>query len=153
MIAEAKRRWGSQVVHLQPGEAESLPYDDASFYHVICWAVFEACFQGQALSDNLSDMARVLRIGGRLLLTCKNDDYWDDDELAYVAEVNARAKGHPNFFTDFPALCAALPGLGLRQERIFYLERRGHFADNRYVLMPPEHFYEYILRFIRVFRG
>jgi SAM-dependent methyltransferase len=111
-----------------------------SLMRVVCWAVFDACFQEEALAE----MARVLRVGGRLLLTGKHDDYWDDDELAYTAEVNARAKGHPNYFTHFPALAAALPELGLQLERAFYFERRGDLAINRYLLAPPPHFYEYV---------
>jgi SAM-dependent methyltransferase len=140
MIAEARSEWMGQVADLQEAEAEDIPYQDAFFDAVVCWAVFDACFQEEALAE----MARVLRVGGRLLLTGKHDDYWDDDELAYTAEVNARAKGHPNYFTHFPALAAALPELGLQLERAFYFERRGDLAINRYLLAPPPHFYEYM---------
>lgn len=34
------------------------------------------------------------------MLTGKNINYCDDDIEAYVAEVNARKKKHPNSFTD-----------------------------------------------------
>lgn len=145
MITEAKRRWGAQVVDLREADAERLPYQETFFDAVICWAVFDACFQGPALSE----IARVLRVGGRLLLTGKNNNYCDDDEPAYVAEVNARAKGHPNYFTNFAALRSALPRLGLTPERVFYFERRGDFSANRYTVDQPERFYEYALTAVK----
>jgi len=64
MIAETKSRWGSEVLDLREAVAEDLPYQDMAFDHIICWAVFDACFQSQALSE----MVRVLKVGGRLLL-------------------------------------------------------------------------------------
>jgi len=140
MIAEAQKEWAGKVVDLREAEAENIPYQDAFFDAVLCWAVFDARFQEEALLE----MARALKVGGRLLLTGKHDDYWDDDELAYTAEVNARAKGHPNCFTHFPALAAALPELGLQLERAFYFERRRDLSINRYLLTPPPHFYEYV---------
>ena len=45
-------------------------------------------------------MIRVTELGGRILITGKNDKYYADDEQAYIAEEAARKKGHPNYFTD-----------------------------------------------------
>ncbi len=141
MILEARKRWGMQLEDCQEAVAEHLPYQDAFFDQIVCWGVFDACFQSQALSE----MARVLKTDGQLLVTGKNDNYCDDDELAYTAEVNARAKGHPNFFTNFPKLLLSLVELGLKSEKNFYFERRGDLSDNRHMLIPPPHFYEYVL--------
>jgi SAM-dependent methyltransferase len=148
MVAEARKKWGAVVTDLQEAEAEQLPYADNFFDHVICWAVFDSCFQGRALSE----MARVLKVGGRLLVTGKNDDYRDDDDGAFIAEENARNKKHPNFFTKFPLLSSALTELGLHRRRTCYFERRGDFSENRYSLSPPAHFYEYLLICSKVFQ-
>lgn len=141
MIAEAQRQLGADVKELRVAAVEELRYDDCSFDHVICWAVFDACDQGEALRQ----MARVLKTGGRLLLSGKNDDYPDDDELGYVAEINARAKGHPNFFTNLPKLLEALTTLGMREEHVFYVVRRGDASDDRFSSGPPARFYEYVM--------
>ena len=144
MIAEARKHWDAGAVDLRAAEAEKLPYPDRHFDLVVCWAVFDACYQAAALAE----MARVLAVGGRLLLTGKNADYRDDDEMAYVAEVNARAKGHPNYFTDVAALVAALPAVGLTQDRLFRFARRGDLTENR-VAASPAHFYEYVLTAVK----
>lgn len=141
MIAKAQRHVGADVRELCVDAVEELRYDDSSFDHVICWAVFDACDQGEALRQ----MARVLRPGGWLLVSGKNDDYQDDDELAYVAEINARAKGHPNFFTNIPKLLAAMPAVGMREKSTFYFARRGDFSKNRFSRVPPARFYEYAI--------
>lgn len=141
MIEEALKVWGSQVAELRETEAEALPYQEMTFDHVICWGVFDACHQGEALAE----MARVLKPGGRLLLSGKNDDYRDDDELAYVAEINARAKGHPNFFTNVAKLLDAVSTLGMRAEQTYYFQRRGDFGAHRFTHVAPPQFYEYAL--------
>ena len=141
MISEAHRQVGTDVRELCVDAVEELRYDDCSFDHVICWAVFDASDQGEALRQ----MARVLKTGGRLLLSGKNDDYPDDDERGYVAEVNARAKGHPNFFTNLAKLLDALKTLGMREEHAFYIVRRGDSSDSRFSTVPPARFYEYIM--------
>lgn len=141
MIEAARKQWGTAVAELRETEAETLPYPDGTFAHVICWAVFDVCDQGQALSE----MARVLAPGGRLLLSGKNDDYLDDDELAYVAEVNARAKGCPNVFTNAPKLLDLVALLGMRVDRAFYFKRRGDLTADRFTDVAPAQFYEYVL--------
>jgi SAM-dependent methyltransferase len=141
MIAKAQRQVGADVRELCVDAVEELRYDDSSFDHVICWAVFDACDQGEALRQ----MARVLKPGGRLLVSGKNDDYLDDDELGYVAEINARAKGHPNFFTNLSKLFEAVKTLGLREEHTFYFVRRGDGSDNRVSTVRPARFYEYVM--------
>jgi ubiquinone/menaquinone biosynthesis C-methylase UbiE len=141
MIAEARRQVGGNVAELCVSAVEELPHADCSVDHVICWAVFDACDQGEALWQ----MARVLRPGGWLLVSGKNDDYQDDDELAYVAEINARAKGHSNFFTNVPKLLVAMQAVGMREKCTFYFARRGDFSENRFSRVPPARFYEYAI--------
>lgn len=90
-------------------------------------------------------MTRVLRVEGRLLVSGKNDNYHDDDEEALMAELNARAKGFPNRFTNFDALDASLLSRGLRATEAYYFERRGDLSLDHASLMRPARFYEYVL--------
>ena len=141
MIRNIIAEWGDKLEDVNAVEAENLPYEHESFDYVICWAVFDACYQSQALHS----MARVLKTGGKLMLTGKNDNYCDDDEPAFVAEVNARAKGHPNYFTNLIKLNSEISQAGLKVKNIFYFERRGDLSENKYFIEKPECFYEYVL--------
>jgi SAM-dependent methyltransferase len=141
MIEAARERFGSQCADLQVGTAEALPYRDGSFDRVICWGTFDVLRQEIALVE----MTRVLRLEGRLLLSGKNDDYHDDDEEAFTAELIARAKGFPNRFTTFPALEALFPSLGLRLTEVHYFVRRGDLSLDHGSVVRPARFYEYVL--------
>lgn len=122
-------------------EAEKTDFQDSQFDKIICFAVFDALFQ----EDALTEFNRVIKKGGLLLLTGKNDNYFDDDELAYMAEKNARFKGHPNYFTDVKLLLAQLDKYGFSLESLHCYLRRGDFAENKYQTAVPENFYEYLL--------
>ena len=79
--------------------------------------VFDCTYQNEALSE----FFRVLVPGGRMYLTGKNDKYCRDDYLAFAAEKGARAKGHPNYFTDVKRMrevIADYGGGGVRKIRI-----------------------------------
>jgi SAM-dependent methyltransferase len=141
MIAEAQRRHGAKIEALAEAEVEALPFAPAAFDLVVCWGVFDACFQHRALPE----MARVLDVRGRLLVSGKNDDYHDDDQEAFIAEVNARAKGHPGYFTRFGRLLESLPALGLERIESLAFERRGDLALGRPAAAVPARFYEYLL--------
>lgn len=141
MIHETQGRYGNLCVELRQAEAEATPYPNNLFDTVVCWAVFDALYQERALAE----MARLLKIGGRLLVSGKNDDYHDDDHDAYAAELGARAKGHPNYFTNYDLLTTRLVELGLQPTVAYFFERRGDIAQNRFLLEQPGHFYEYIL--------
>ena len=64
MVEEARRRLGPES-SIQMGDAEQLPYGDASFDLLICNAVFHHC---TAPETALSEIGRVLRPGGSLVL-------------------------------------------------------------------------------------
>jgi SAM-dependent methyltransferase len=141
MIAEAQNRYGSKVRQLRVEEAESSSFPDQSFDRVICWAVFDATEQVAVVTEIL----RILRSGGLALISGKSHNYCDDDELALVAEENARRKGHPNYFTDYPAFVNALTRAGgecLSQR--FYL-RRGDLPLNHFTVERPARFYEFVV--------
>ena len=143
MIREAKSAYGSMVAELRVEEAERSSFPDAFFDRIVCWGVFDATHQ----AGTAHEILRLLKLGGRALITGKCTGYLDDDEAALVAEQNARSKGHPNFFTDYADFARQLPlcGACILEER-FYL-RRGDFSTNRFTRVRPERFYEYSLIF------
>ncbi len=143
MIDEAKKNFGRDplVDGLHECEAESLPFSDGQFDNVACLAVFDATYQNRALAEFL----RVLKKGGLLYLTGKNDAYDKDDALARKAEEGARKKGHPNYFTDTPRMLQELGKQGQHVAATYFFPRRGDFGQLSYVTGMPERFYEYFI--------
>ena len=143
MIDEAHRLYSKNplVREMVEGEAESLPFEDAMFHNLTCFGTFDATYQHIALKEYI----RVLKIGGLLYLTGKNTNYLDDDELALNAEIGARGKGHPNYFTDTQALINKLKENGHKMISMFYFPRRGDFALNKHSVEMPSKFYEWLL--------
>lgn len=138
MIDECIKKYPMESKRFIVSEGESLLFSDHFFDKVICNGVFDACYQEQALAE----MLRVSKVGGFLLISGKNDNYYQDDEEAYIAEVNARKKGHPNYFTNVADM--------IRQIREYcdvvherYALRRGDFGKNKFVYTMPECFYEW----------
>lgn len=122
-------------------EAENTPFDNHSFDYVVCFAVFDAVFQTKTLIEG----NRLLKQGGRLLITGKNDNYFDDDEEGYIAEINARAKKHPNYFTDVAGLLKNLDQFGFQKLTSRFYLRRGDIPEGKFETELPQHFYEYFL--------
>ena len=143
MIDQATIDWGTDpaVESLHECEAEKICHDDGKFDNVACLAVFDATYQHLALSEFL----RVLRIDGLLFLTGKHDSYPDDDVLAMQAEVGARGKNHPNYFTDTPAMISQLRAQGHEIVATYFFQRRGDFGALQFVRDMPQSFYEYFL--------
>jgi SAM-dependent methyltransferase len=143
MIAQCRQGWGAEafIDRIEAAEAETLPFADSAFDNLACLAVFDATFQDRALAEFM----RVLAPGGHLYLTGKNATYHDDDALAFDAEVGARRKGHPNFFTDAPEMLRQLAAGGHTVVAGYYFARRGDFAEFRHVRELPDSFYEYLL--------
>lgn len=141
MVAAARNHFGNVTADLREAEAEALPYAADFFHVVICWAVFDACYQARAVAE----FARVLRPGGKLLLSGKHTDYHDDDAAALTAEINARRKGHPNYFTDYDGLLGALARGGLQPTYTRFFPRRDDLAQNAGTAARPTQFYEYVL--------
>ncbi len=119
----------------------NLPFKDDYFDKVICWGVFDACQQEKILLE----LFRVIKQNGKILLTGKNNIYFVDDEAAYTAEINARKKGHPNYFTDIHNLMKQLGRGGIIIDEERYFLRRGDFSRNVYICELPERFYEWLL--------
>jgi len=143
MIIAAKEGWHGKggIIDLQESSAEQLPYDDACFDNLTCLAVFDATYQHQALTEFL----RVTKPGARIYVTGKNNLYYGDDTEALAAEVGARRKGHPNYFTDVKKVVELLEQQGHMVQQGLYFSRRGDFATFKYEEHMPERFYEYLL--------
>ena len=118
----------------------NLPFKDGYFDKVVCWGVFDACRQEEILLE----LFRVIKPNGKILITGKNNTYFEDDEAAYVAEINARKKGHPNYFSDIHNLILQIPKRGaiIEEQRFFF--RRCDFAKNIYQSEIPDRFYEWM---------
>lgn len=141
IVEAARTRVGGLCRALQVGAAEDAGFADAAFDRIVCWGVFDLCDQTAALAE----MARMLRPGGRLLLTGKNDLYEADDAVARVAEDAARRKGVSNHFTDFDALLGWAGRLGLTMAGARYFRRRGDMQADVHTEARPLRFYEYAL--------
>jgi SAM-dependent methyltransferase len=134
--------------HLSKGSTESIPYQEGSFDLVFCWAVFDAVSQYRSLIE----FNRVLMDGGYVFLTGKNDSYFETDQLAFTAEKNAFLKGHPNNFTNLPALIGLLPTIGFQIEKLLIFDKRGDigemiFREEKKFKRIPIEGYEYLLIF------
>ena len=143
MIAAAKSTYSKddQIKDMQESEAENVPYDPDFFDNVCCIATFDSTFQIKSLREFL----RVLKIGGKLYLTGKSSNYYADDQLSLDAEMGARSKNHPNFFTDLPAMMKMLASRKHKVLASYYFPRRGDFGKNNYFREIPENFYEWFL--------
>lgn len=140
MINAAKQACSEENVSFYVCPSEDLPFPDARFDVVVCFAAFDAMYQTEALIE----MNRVSRPGAKLLLTGKNDDYHDGDKAALAAEQGARNKGHPNYFTDVKKLMDMMGCFGFKVEVQKFYRRRGDFSDGKASVEMPKRFYEYM---------
>ncbi len=138
MIEECIKKFPADAGRFIVAEGENLPFEDSFFSRIICNGVFDACYQEQALKE----MLRVCEVGGCILISGKNAEYFQDDEEAYVAEVNAAKKGHPNYFTDLHEMLSQISKCcDVIDER--YALRRGDFGKGLFVYELPNVFYEW----------
>lgn len=143
MIDAARKDWADieGIADLKESPAEELPFPDCNFDNLSCLAVLDATYQNLAFTEFL----RVTKPGACIYITGKNDLYFSDDEEAYAAEVGARGKSHPNFFTDTKKMIRLLEEQGHKIEQGYYFPRRGDFAAFNYEKIMPERYYEYLL--------
>lgn len=138
-IELAKETLPSLAQNLKCAQAEKLPFNDCAFNFVLCWAVFDLTQQGESLAE----MLRVLKPGGALLLTGKNNLFMDDDEEALLAEGGSRKKGIPNHYTEYSLLRRAVELNGGEMELEHFFLRRGDFMAGKFTNELPEKFVEY----------
>ncbi len=137
-VAKEKNRSLNNILYFV-SEAESLDFKSGTFDYILCYGVFDALNQESALRE----CNRLLKKGGRLLFTGKNSDYMDDDNLAIEAEIAARRKNQPNFFTDAKKICSHQNELGFSLFSQKYFIFRGDFSKDIFTTYVPEKFYEF----------
>jgi ubiquinone/menaquinone biosynthesis C-methylase UbiE len=147
MIEAAYNQWhGHESIDvIKEASAEKLPFVDNSFDNLVCLATFDATYQNQAMTEFL----RVTRPGANIYVTGKNTNYNADDDAAMAAEIGARSKGHPNYFTRTNELISLMLEQGHLLVSEYYFARRGDFAAMRHTIKPDKEYYEYFLIFKR----
>lgn len=140
MIDSCKKTYPKYADRFILAEGERLPFADSFFDKVICYAVFDACFQ----EDALREMFRVTKVGGEILISGKNNNYMDDDIEAIIAEENARKKGHPNYFTDCKEMINQIIESAVILNGAFSL-RRGDLAQKKFSNKMGAQFYEWVI--------
>ena len=138
-LAMRSYRDDPRVDRIATASAEDLPFGDNIFDNLLCVAVFDATYQHKALAE----FARVLKPGGRLYLTGKYNHYHTDDEAALAAEIGARKKRHPNYFTDVGMMLEELQKAGCVMAGSYFFPRRGDFASFSAQTEMPGRFYEW----------
>ena len=127
------------------GDAENTNFPDNFFNNIFCWAVYDVVdhFNG------LLEANRILKVNGRILITGKNDNYFDNDIYAFTAEKNAYLKSFPNHFLDMNLLIKKIDTLGFKIENLFLFPRRGDFGKLNFVEKDKKDIlfegYEYLL--------
>ena len=116
-----------------------IPFENNYFQSIFCCGVFDVTVQEEAISE----MLRVLSPNGKLYISGKNDNYNEDDENAFVAEVNARKKNFPNFFTDVHKLRQEVLNRGYVLEKEMYYCYRKDYAVNKFEEVIPDKFYQW----------
>lgn len=141
MVKECRKNYPEISKQIKTAPAENQPFKDSTMNLIICWATFDATYQDKTLWE----FQRLLTVGGLALITGKNDNYYKTDKKALIAEINARKKGHPNYFTDINFLEQNVKNFGFEIVKLFKFKRRGDFAHDENVNDNSEKFYEYVL--------
>jgi ubiquinone/menaquinone biosynthesis C-methylase UbiE len=128
------------------GQSEDTHFASNLFDKIFCWAVFDVVEQELSLLE----ANRILKTGGKLLITGKNASYRSDDKNAFIAERNAKLKNFPNHFTDVYKLILNIEKFGFKIVNALGFENRGDFASKHHFQLDVEHpidFYEYVIIF------
>ena len=115
--------------NVKVGNADNIGFTDKYFDKIFCWAVYDVVDH----YNGLIEANRVLKTNGRILITGKNDCYFEDDKLAFKAEKNAFLKSFPNHFVDMKLFLNNLQEIGFELENLFLFPRRGDFGKLKYV--------------------
>lgn len=110
------------------GTAESTGMPDDSFNFIFSWQVFDVVDQLKGFLE----LNRILKDKGRILVTGKNYNYFEDDIFAFKAEKNAALKNFPNHFTKLDVLKRGIEKLGFKIIKLFLFSRRGDFGLLKY---------------------
>ena len=128
------------------GSAENTGLEKKIFDAVFCWAVFDIVNH----TKGLSEVNRILKKGGKFLFTGKNDNYFNDDNLAFKAEKNAYLKEHPNKFTNLSDVLFNFKLYGFKLDKLYIFPKRGdmgkvNFIEHSNVIKDTYIGYEYLI--------
>lgn len=140
-IKEASQYPYKQVLK---GGAEKTSFKKGYFDKVVSWATYDVVEQEKALREE----NRILKMGGKLLITGKNDNYELVDKEAFIAERNAKLKKFPNRFTNVYGLIKNIETFGFEVEVAYGFKKRGDFGNLKYfsILKGDKRlFYEFLL--------
>jgi len=140
MLELAKKNVEAQNIDYYVSPSEETPFENNSFNVAICFAAFDAMYQTNALIE----INRICKNNGKVLITGKNDNYRDDDKEAFDAEIGARKKNHPNYFTDVVRLIDIIESFGFKVLNKRFFIQRGDFGLGVFTTKLPEHFYEFL---------
>ncbi len=111
-MIRAARSQGSPIRELLVGDATALPFPDGSFDKVIASEVIEHIPDWRRA---IREMARVLRPGGRLVLTTPNRRSWYGLDRFLIEQVLRRRWNHPyDRWKTHEELANAVSAAGLR---------------------------------------
>lgn len=130
---------------LHAASAEDTGFPNDYFDKAVVLGVFDVLEQERCLTE----LNRILKKGGKCLITGKNINYYSDDEKALTAEKNAAQKNFPNHFTDVKKLLNNIGEFGFCCNKLTAFRRRGDFGNNNKVLITNINedsvFYEYCM--------
>ena len=134
MIASCKRRFAglpniAPAVHLQVGDVEHLPFEDASFNLVLCVGVL-----GYLIDDEqaVRELVRVVKPGGHVVINVTN--------AFSLSDLDTRARAAVRALVSPPRGTAAIPPALPYAIRSAWMERTRHYANKSYRLGRFEKF-------------
>lgn len=141
MINYAHQLYPGKFKELKVASATKIDYPDAFFDLIVAFAIFDATQQDLVLKE----IARLLNLNGIALITGKNFNYHENDELAKEAEIKAKQKKHPNYFTIYDEMVNFLNQLGCTVIKEYFFEYRNDFSNLKYTNTKPNKFYEWCI--------
>jgi SAM-dependent methyltransferase len=147
MIDECRREYGAQTgATFAVGAMQNLPYPDGSFDVVLCMGALEY-LSPAAEVQAITEMARILRDGGLLIICCLNalSLYWAADHsynrlcsavARFWLAMRARLFGPSG---SYPAIRPAVPFRTFRRAACLGLLQRSGFdtIETRFFAMSP----------------
>jgi SAM-dependent methyltransferase len=106
-----------------------LEYENNFFDLVFCWAVFDVLDQG----NTLKCVNKIIKKDGFFLITAKNANYSNHDELAFIAEKNAALKKFPNKFIDLKKFLKSLFQYGFVTKNLYLFPKRGDMGQLKFI--------------------
>ena len=127
-------------IEVKNGTGENTGYENELFDLIFCWAVFELVDHVRGLVE----FNRILKTGGFAVISGKNSNYQQDDELGIRAEIGAFRKSFPHRFTRLDQMVNYLEDFGFEICKLLVFPRRGDFGLLNYIDMTNSHKLEFV---------